>query len=136
MGIEETARNENHDPAHVPVLERIEDGRRLLSALGVPVDFWEALYLAQIGSAPARTGSAEETPEDPLNPVVKGAIDLGLRRLRQELGPLARDLRFLMERSAVGFDAGHSEKVIGIIMASDRDRDAAWRWVADPAGSR
>jgi hypothetical protein len=116
------------DPEIVPDFERIEDGRRLLSALGSPVDFWEALCLARMDASTAR----DEAPRDSLNPVVKGAIDQGLRHLRQELGSLARELRFFMERTAVGFDSAHSERVIGFILASETERAAALRWVTDP----
>jgi hypothetical protein len=108
-------------------LQDIDLGREEVKLHGIPIEYWEALVLAKedngaILGAPAE---AKVPASGPWNPVVRGALHLALRYLRERWGGLARDLRGRLEESPLDLALSHSERVIGFILASEEERSLA-----------
>jgi hypothetical protein len=110
-----------------PDFRGIDLGREELQLHGIPIEYWEALVLATVGKDGVFTLPGREHGREagPWNPVVRGAIHLALRHLRERFGALARDLRGRLEESPLDLAVSHSERVIGFILASEEERALA-----------
>jgi hypothetical protein len=108
---------------------------RLFSDLGMPVQFWEGLWLfktkreiviQELDRLP-RLREAGRPAE------IDAALFGKLQVIRERLGPLARKLGpFLAGLPEVRIDRDGLDLLIGFITVADKGREAAARWVAEP----
>ncbi len=127
---------EGLDPEVLADIVAVEDARRLFGALGKPVEFWEMLCVVKVDRELVREEVKRLT--DLLDAghaagVARVILD-HLKRLREQIGPLVKGVRefFAMIPDAPQ-DSELTEMLLGFISISPRGREAASRWVAQPA---
>jgi hypothetical protein len=117
-------------PETVQELDALERSRIYLTSVGCPLELWEILLLVQSGAWDLRSRTAPSSDGPAATPA------RALRVLREKEGPYVRDLRLLLERCAASEEVARAEIVIGALAASRENREAALKWIADPAGHR
>ncbi len=121
-------------PAGRKDLDELERLRLGMSAAGAPLELWEALHLARGGACREQTSLTGErdTPAGSGPVPLSGTMAHRLKSLRETLGPLARGLRFLLERILPTLDVACAELVIGEMLLSEQARAEAWDWLTQP----
>ncbi len=124
------------DPEVLEDLVIVEDARRLFSALGKPIEFWEGLCLVKgdRGLMREEVRRLRELHEAGHAAGVARQIIDRLRMLREQIGPLVRGLQtFIHLVPGAPTDPTIVSMALGFVAISPKGREAASRWAADPA---
>jgi hypothetical protein len=126
------------DPQVVDDLRIVEQGCQLLAASGARTEFWESFtllktgrqaYHAEIDRLTAKRRQGEDPKVDP-------AILKQLSRIKEQLLPLARQLREFLKASPAGIlDGMKQDLALVFLMGSAKARHSVARWVSNPSGS-
>src|SRR6185503_14370643 len=126
------------DPQVVEDLRIVEQGCQILGWCGIRAEFWESFTLLKIGRDSFQAeverldGERKKGAETKLNPEL--AQKLGM--IKQELSPLARQLREFLGKSSAGIlDGMKQDLALVFLMGSAKARQSVSRWVNDPQGS-
>jgi hypothetical protein len=126
------------DPQIIEDLRTVEQGCQILGSCGARAEFWESFtllktgrdaYLAEVDRLEALRkvgGDARLSPD----------ISQKLGYIKNELAPLARQLREFLGRSPAGIlDGMKQDLALVFLMGSQKARQSVARWVRDPAGT-
>jgi hypothetical protein len=125
------------DPEVLEDLKRADQCRALFAEIGSPLDFWEALSLVKL----QRELVHEEVRR--VRDLRAGGVPAGVARavldklksVRARYGLLVKDIREFMARLLEGPQEGDElEFTVALIVVSDKGRESAARWIADPDG--
>lgn len=125
------------DPQVVDDLRVVEQACQILGAAGARAEFWESFTLlktgrdsfqAEVGRLAAKRREGEPAKVDP-------SILQKLAQIKEQLYPLARQLREFLGKSAGILDGMKQDLALVFLMGSARARQSVARWVSDPAGS-
>jgi hypothetical protein len=126
------------DPQVVEDLRIVEQGCQILGWCGVRAEFWESFTLLKVGRDAFQSEIERLDAERKKGAEAKLGPELGqkLGMIKQELSPLARQLREFLGKSPAGIlDGMKQDLALVFLMGSKKARQAVARWVGDPAGS-
>jgi len=126
------------DPQVVDDLRIVEAGCQTLAACGIRTEFWESFtllktgrqaYHAEVDRLTAKRRAGEEPKVDP-------ALIQTLAKIKEQLLPLARQLREFLSKSSGGLlDGMKQDLALVFLMGSAKARQSVARWVSNPGGS-
>jgi hypothetical protein len=126
------------DPQVVEDLRNVEQGCQILGACGARAEFWESFTLLKIGrdAFQSEVDRLDAQRRQGAEAKVAPALLEKLGMIKEELSPLARQLREFLGKSPAGIlDGMKQDLALVFLMGSRKARQSVARWVSDPAGS-
>ena len=122
------------DPEVFEDLKCVAQISTFLDAVGEPIEFWEGLCFVNAQRQLARQQISQLTMmgDKSRAQIARPVIDK-IRIVRQQFGPIVRDLRKFLERlSGLPIEPDRREMMIGFIVASARGQESVRSWLAAP----